>query len=70
MQKGQWIYEITKTIREIRGCICRMRRGHTEVQLLYKGVEGICRRVRRYMGEQGRYKGVEGICRRASGYIR
>ena len=49
MQKGQWIYEITKTIREIRGCICRMRRGHTGVQLLYKGVKGICRRASGYI---------------------
>ena len=64
MQKGQWIYKITKTIREIRGCICRRRLGYMGVKRRYSGVEGICRRARGYMEVQRRYKEVEGICRR------
>ena len=42
MQKGQAIYKITKTIREIRGCTRKRKRGYMGVQRLYKGVEGIC----------------------------
>ena len=55
MQKGQWIYKITKTIRGIRGCICRRRREYMGVHRRYKGVEGICRRARGYMEVQRRY---------------
>ena len=39
MQKAQGIYKIKKTIREIRGCICRRRRGYIGVHRSYKGEE-------------------------------
>ena len=52
MQKSQAIYKIAKTIREIRGCTCRRKRGYMGVQRLYKGVEGICRRY----GDRWKYK--------------
>ena len=52
MQKGQWIYKITKTMRGIRGCICRRVRGYMRVHRRYKGVEGICRRA----GDIWKYK--------------
>ena len=54
MQKGQAIYKITKTIREIRGCTRRRKRGYMGVQRLYKGVEGICT-VEGY-GDRWKYK--------------
>ena len=57
MQKGQWIDKITKTIRGIRGCICRRRRGYMGVHRRYKGVEVICRSAGGYMEVQRRYKG-------------
>ena len=67
MQKGQWIYKITKTIRGIRGCICRRRRGYMGVHRRYKGVEGICSKSRGIYGSTKTIQGMglDGICKTA-----